>query len=85
MNSNVFEWTSSLFWDYPYDPNDGREVDISIDKASLRTLRSTSWYHPVQSDIPDNLASSARIGVPPIGTHWAYGIRCVKDWEQQIP
>jgi formylglycine-generating enzyme required for sulfatase activity len=85
MNSNVFEWTSSLFLEYPYDPDDGREVDISVDSTGLRTLRGTSWYHPVHSDIPDNLASSARIGVPPIGTHWAYGIRCVIDWEPRNP
>jgi len=36
MVSNVHEWTSSLYKDYPYDAKDGREDFTSRDKRVLR-------------------------------------------------
>jgi formylglycine-generating enzyme required for sulfatase activity len=39
MTGNVWEWTSSLFMDYPYRKNDGRE---SLDSAEDRTIRGGS-------------------------------------------
>jgi formylglycine-generating enzyme required for sulfatase activity len=40
MAGNVWEWTTSLAWDYPYKANDGRENPASSD---LRTLRGGTW------------------------------------------
>lgn len=81
MSSNAYEWTSSVFREFPYDPNDGREAGISEDPESRRTLRSGSWYHHVDAQIPDNLTASVRIGAYPDTAHWSYGFRCVMDWE----
>ncbi|MCB0111490.1 MAG: SUMF1/EgtB/PvdO family nonheme iron enzyme, partial [Caldilineaceae bacterium] len=41
MAGNVWEWTNSQYWDYPYDADDGRE-DRESDFP--RTLRGGSWY-----------------------------------------
>ena len=45
MAGNVWEWTQSLFKDYPYQAGDGRE-DIKAGDGTLRVLRGGSFlYH----------------------------------------
>ena len=43
MAGNVWEWTSSLSWDYPYRADDGREVQVE-DGNGLSVYRGGAYW-----------------------------------------
>jgi hypothetical protein len=67
MVGNVWEWTSSLYKEYPYDPHDGREDSAN---SSLRVLRGGSF-----SSYQDAARVSFRGWNDPMSCTWYEGFR----------
>jgi len=67
MAGNVWEWTSSLLKEYPYNPTDGRE-DVEAD--GNRTCRGGSFYYNV-----DNVRCAYRSGFSPTFRNYLLGFR----------
>ena len=45
MSGNVWEWTRSLYKEYPYDPKDATREDLSAAKDADRVLRGGSFFY----------------------------------------
>ncbi|HLF75550.1 MAG TPA: SUMF1/EgtB/PvdO family nonheme iron enzyme [Anaerolineales bacterium] len=71
MAGNVYEWVSSLYMDYPYDPADGRE-DMNV--AGERVIRGGSW---LTSDGDNEVRSARRQKADPSTAGENIGFRCV--------
>jgi formylglycine-generating enzyme required for sulfatase activity len=69
MAGNVWEWTSSLGWNYPYDPDDGREEP---EAEGHRVIRGGSY-----ANIPDLARVSFRWSVNPSRDYLNDGFRIV--------
>jgi len=76
MSGNVWEWTSSLYEDYPYDVDDGREADTGERMNVLRVLRDGGF-----PNVADNLRSASRIWVNPSYMGSFVGVRCARSYE----
>jgi iron(II)-dependent oxidoreductase len=72
MIGNVAEWVSSLYQLYPYDANDGREVDGNADRVNARVIRGGSWW----TIYPLDLRAAARYGSVPTNVTNHIGFRC---------
>lgn len=75
MSGNVWEWTSTVFRDYPYRQDDGREQD-SDDPNTLRVLRGGSW----DGLNSDDLRAAARIGDFADFGNYDGGFRCARSY-----
>jgi formylglycine-generating enzyme required for sulfatase activity len=71
MSGNVYEWVSSLYRRYPYDPDDGRE---DLDAPGLRVFRSGQGSY-----IDYGVSSAIRFWGEPDMRDWFIGFRCAKD------
>jgi formylglycine-generating enzyme required for sulfatase activity len=71
MAGNVWEWTRSLWRDYPYDPTDGRE-DLAVGGYARRVLRGGAF-----DDFPVTLRCDYRHGDNPDSRADDIGFRVV--------
>jgi formylglycine-generating enzyme required for sulfatase activity len=72
MAGNVWEWVSSLDWEYPYDATDGRE---SAEDSGSRIMRGGGWG--ADGDI--SVSASFRFAYEPTHTNVDLGFRCAMD------
>jgi formylglycine-generating enzyme required for sulfatase activity len=72
MSGNVWEWTSSLYKNYPYDATDGRE---DLTATGNRVLRGGSW-----GDSDSNVLRGAyRYYGSPTYSYYDWGFRCARS------
>jgi formylglycine-generating enzyme required for sulfatase activity len=72
MSSNVAEWVSSRYWDYPYDPTDGREDLTATDERILRGGMFISGA--------EDMRGWVRYGMYPSFKLFSAGFRCARPW-----
>jgi formylglycine-generating enzyme required for sulfatase activity len=72
MAGNVWEWTRSVYQDYPYDPDDGRE-NISNPSEKRFTVRGGGW-----DDRSNYLRASVRFNVAPDDLNSSIGCRLAR-------
>jgi formylglycine-generating enzyme required for sulfatase activity len=75
MSGNVWEWVSSIYEPYPYDPTDGREADVNSDSSSTRALRGGSWN--AEASI---VRAARRGGGEPSNALYHFGFRCARSY-----
>ncbi len=72
MSGNVWEWTNTLFQDYPYDATDGRESGAA---TGVMVIRGGSWGDG------DSIVRAAYRGKAAPGYRDEYtGFRCARDY-----
>lgn len=71
MAGNAMELVSSVYADYPYNANDGRE---GLNVSSLRVIRGGSW-----NSKEFEVRSTDRAWVSPSSAEFDFGFRCAKD------
>jgi formylglycine-generating enzyme required for sulfatase activity len=73
MSGNVWEWVSGLLWEYPYRPDDGREVDGNSDTSSLRAIRGGAFI-----DMSVSVRAASRNQRMPVEQSIRFGFRCAR-------
>ena len=76
MSGNVWEWTSSLYADYPYDASDGRERDTGNSTDVWRVARGGSFLN-----LASHLHAANRNKASTVDVKNYFGFRCVRDVE----
>lgn len=74
MSGNVFEWVSSAYLPYPYDPEDGRENPAERD--AYRVFRGG-----INNYIDFGAGATTRFNMEPNSRDWFVGFRCAKSFE----
>ena len=77
LSGNVWEWCSSLYRDYPYDPDDGRE---DLEAEGPRVLRGGSWADSLER----SARCSSRFGDPPSFFNVNFGLRLVVGFAHSL-
>ncbi len=71
LSGNVWEWTRSLYGEYPYVPGDGRE-DLEAGREVRRVLRGGAFF-----DVAGGVRCAYRVRLDPSYRSWFSGFRLV--------
>ena len=71
LSGNLWEWTSSLYQDYPYDD----DHESNSDTSSRRVLRGGSFFSTSYG-----LRSALRVGFGPVDVTDFLGFRCARSY-----
>jgi formylglycine-generating enzyme required for sulfatase activity len=69
MSGGVWEWTSSIYAEYPYKADDTHE---NMGSKDARVLRGGSWHN-----LPYRASTTYRHNLMPIRRQYSVGLRCV--------
>jgi formylglycine-generating enzyme required for sulfatase activity len=73
MSGNVWEWTRSLYGDYPYPSEDQeRQAREDLSAGGMRVLRGGAFYNN-----PDDVPGAVRYGLEPDFRYYGIGFRLV--------
>jgi formylglycine-generating enzyme required for sulfatase activity len=75
LSGNVSEWVSTIYQPYPYNLDDGREVNGDITDVR-RVLRGGAWNYDGSV-----VRAANRAGGSPIDRDHSLGFRCARDYE----
>lgn len=75
MAGNVWEWVSSIYMPYPYDPSDGREADTGYRGDVLRVMKGGAWNRATYY-----LRGNTRIRDNPTDFFDRGGFRCARSY-----
>lgn len=75
MSGNAWEWVSSIYQNYPYNPDDGREADTGNSMIVLRGGRGGSWNYLN----PSYFRAANRNGINPGNSINTSGFRCARS------
>lgn len=74
MSGNIWEWTNTIYMDYPYNADDGREDNTTDENMNAhRVLRGGSYND-------SSLRSSDRFRNFPLNQLNYFGFRCARDF-----
>ncbi len=74
LSGNVWEWVSSIYLPYPYDPTDGRE---NLEDTTPKRVFRGGWL----SYQDRGTSAVMRFRMEPDGRDWHVGFRCAKTDE----
>jgi formylglycine-generating enzyme required for sulfatase activity len=79
MAGNVYEWVSTLYTFYPYDPTDGRE---ELNTTGDRVIRGGSW---IKANSDEEVRSARRQRADPSLSTENIGFRCANTFDNFVP